>query len=62
VPSLETRTPDTERRAQMVAPLRDAFPLPPTDARFAELLGKLRDAGRSAGREPDGPRSCPHSA
>lgn len=54
LPSAEMRTSESERRAQMAAPLRDAFPLPPTDARFAEMLEKLRDAGRPAGPEPEG--------
>lgn len=59
MPSPETRTPDPERRAQMVAPLRDAFPLPPTDARFAELVARLTNAGRPASRGTEGPASDP---
>lgn len=53
------RTPAAERRAQTAAPLRDAFPLPPTDARFAELLAKLRHAGRSPSRGEEGPAPDP---
>lgn len=52
MPSPEMRTAEAERCAEMVAPLRDAFPLPPTDARFAERLAKLQGVGQ--------PTSQPH--
>lgn len=61
MPSSETQeAADDRRHAEMTDPLHDAFPLPPTDGRFAELLSKLRGIYSpvivpTTGPQPSGP-------